>query len=66
MKFLRENENQLHSQSMLSKLQRGECNDFWKEIKALNSKKESLSLTVGGILLGRAILQTYGKIISVQ
>ena len=28
MKFLRENEDQLHSQSMLSKLQMGECNDF--------------------------------------
>ena len=36
MKFLRENEDQLRSQSMLSKLQRGECSDFWKEIKALN------------------------------
>ena len=24
------------------------CNDFWKEIKALNSKKESLPLAVGG------------------
>ena len=33
---------------MLSKLQRGECNDFWKEINALNPKKESLALTVGG------------------
>ena len=42
MKFLRENDYQLHSQSMLSKLQMGECNDFWKEIKALNPKKESL------------------------
>ena len=48
MKFLRENEDQLRSQSMLSKLQRGECNDFWKEIKILNSKKESLPLTMGG------------------
>ena len=48
MKFLTENEDQFRSQSMLSKLQRGECNDFWKEIKALNSKKESLPLTVGG------------------
>ena len=47
MKFLRENEEQLSSQSMLSKLQRGECNDFWKKIKALNPKKESLALTVG-------------------
>ena len=26
----------------------GECNDFWKEIKALNAKKESMPLTVGG------------------
>ena len=26
----------------------GECNDFWKEIKALKPKKESLPLTVGG------------------
>ena len=48
MKFLRENEDQLRSQSMLSKLQMGECNDFWKEIKALNPKKESMQLTVGG------------------
>ena len=48
MKFLRENEDQHHSLSMLSKLQRGECNDLWKEIKALNHKKESLPLTVGG------------------
>ena len=30
MKFLRENEDQLRSQSMLSKHRRGECNDFWK------------------------------------
>ena len=48
MNFLRENEDQLRSQSMLSKLQRGECNEFWKEIKALNPKKESMPLTVGG------------------
>ena len=48
MKFLRENVDQLRSQSMQSKLQREECNDFWKEIKALNVKKESLPLTVGG------------------
>ena len=47
MKFLRENEKKLRSQSMLSKLQRGECNAFWKEIKALKPKKESLRLTVG-------------------
>ena len=48
MKFLRENEDELRSQSILSKLQRGECNDFWEEIKAHNPKKESLPLTVGG------------------
>ena len=48
MKFLLENEDQLRSQSMLSKLQRGECNDFWKEIKALKPKKVFLPLTVGG------------------
>ena len=48
MKFLRENEDQLRSQSMLSKLRRGECNDFFKVIKTLNCKKESLPLTVGG------------------
>ena len=48
MKFLRENEDQLRSQSMLSKLRRGECNYFWKEIKAVNFKKESLPLTVKG------------------
>ena len=45
---IKENEDQLRSQSMLSKLQRGECNDFWKEIKALDPKKECLPLTVGG------------------
>ena len=32
---------------MLSKLQTGECNDFWKEIKALIPKNDSLQLTVG-------------------
>ena len=48
MKFLRENEDQLHSHSMPSKLQRGECNDFWVKIKALSPKKESLLLSVGG------------------
>ena len=48
MKFLRENEDQLRSQSMLSELQRRECNDFWKKIKTLNPKKESQPLTVGG------------------
>ena len=30
MKFLRKNEYQLCSQSMLSKLRKRECNDFWK------------------------------------
>ena len=40
MNFLRENEDQLHSRSMPSKLQTGECNDFIKEIKALNPKKD--------------------------
>ena len=48
MNFFRENEDKLHSQSVLSKLQRGKCNYFWKEINALNAKKESLPLTVGG------------------
>ena len=48
IKFLRENEDQLRSLSMLTKLRMGECNDFWKEIKALNSNNESLPLTVGG------------------
>ena len=33
---------------MLSKLQRGECNYFWKKIKELNPKMEFLPLTVGG------------------
>ena len=57
MIFFRENGDQIRSQSMLSKLQRGECNDFWKEIKVLNPKKEFLVI---------AMLQTYGKFISVQ
>ena len=48
MKFLRENEDQLRSQSMLSKFERGECNDFWKEIKSIQPKKKSLPQTVGG------------------
>ena len=39
MKFLRENEDKLRHQSMLSKLIKGECNDFWKEIKELNPQK---------------------------
>ena len=47
MKFLRENVDQLHSLSIL-KLQRGECNDFWKAIKALNPKNKSMPLTVRG------------------
>ena len=50
MRFLKENEDQLRTQSIPSKLQRGECNDFWKEIKALSPKKESLPITVLGIL----------------
>ena len=33
---------------MQSKLQGGECNDFWKEIKGLKAKKKSLPLTAGG------------------
>ena len=48
IKFLRKNEDQLRSQSILPKLQRRECNDFWKKIKALNPKKDSLLLTAGG------------------
>ena len=54
MNFLRENDDQLRSQSMLVKLQRGECNDLWKEIKGLKSKKDSLHLQLEE--LGRAIL----------
>ena len=46
VKFLREIEDQLRSQSKLSKLQRGECNDFWNKIKTLNPKKEFVPLTV--------------------
>ena len=52
IKFLRKNEDQLRCQSKLSKLQRRKCNDFWKEIKALNPKKKSLPLTVGGNFWG--------------
>ena len=48
MKFFRKNEDQLRSQSMLSKLRKGECNDFWKDMKGLSPKKESLPLAVGG------------------
>ena len=49
MKFLRENEEQMRSQSMLSKLRRGECNDFFNELIAPNPKKESLPLPALGI-----------------
>ena len=28
---------------MLSKLRRGECNDFWKEIKVLNSGESNIA-----------------------
>ena len=34
---------------MLSKLRRGECNDFWKKIKTLNPKKESESLPLAKV-----------------
>ena len=37
----------LHSQAILTKLQRGECKGFQKDTKALNPKKVSLPLTVG-------------------
>ena len=49
---------------MLSKLQRGECNDFWKEIKTLNPKKGPQPLTVGGTS-GDSNIANYGKIISI-
>ena len=65
MKFLRDNEDQLRSQSTLLKLRRGECNDFGKEIKTFNAKKESLPLTVGATS-GESNIATYGMIISVQ
>ena len=48
IKLLRDNEDQLRSQSMLSKVQMGKCNDFWKVIKAVNGKMKSQPLTVGG------------------
>ena len=51
MKLLSENEDEVHSQIMLSKLQRGECNDFWKKIKAHKPKKESLPF-IGEDFLG--------------
>ena len=47
MNFLRENKDLLRLSNAM-KTSRGECNDFCKEIKALNPKMESLHLTVGG------------------
>ena len=47
MKYLKENDDKLRSQLILSKLQSGECNSFCKEIKPFNPKKESWGLTVG-------------------
>ena len=46
MKFLRMRINFVPNQCFQN-FERGECNDFWKEIKALKQKKESLPLTVG-------------------
>ena len=59
IKFLRENEDQLRSQSMISKLQRENAMISGRKLKhsILRQWEE---------LLVRAILQTYGKIISVQ
>jgi len=49
LKTLRQNENQLRANALLRKIQDGSCKDFWKEIKKLNPKKESLPVSVSGV-----------------
>ena len=64
IKFLRESEDQLRSQSMQVKLQRGECNVSGRKLKHSILRRNSC-LQQWEELLG-AILPTNGKIISVQ
>ena len=47
MKFLRENGSTSFPINAF-KTSKGTCNDFWKEIKGHNPKKDSLILTMGG------------------
>ena len=46
---------------MLSKLQRGECNDFWKEIKALNQRRNPCHIQWEELLSGRVIANSVGS-----
>ena len=67
MKFLKENEGQLCFQSMLSKLQRGDCNDFWKEINGIGWSKIAIFhycvyCKFVTVILFVAISQSYTKI----
>lgn len=59
--FLRENEQQLRAQALLTKLREGKCKDFWKEIRALNPKKDSLPLTVAGVTGVDNIARVWGE-----
>lgn len=61
LKFLKQNEDQLRANALLLKLQSGRCNDFWKEIKSLNPKKESLPVTVDGISGEGNIAKLWGE-----
>ena len=36
LRFLRSNEDNLRAQALLTKLQSGDCREFWKEIRSLN------------------------------
>ena len=65
MKFLRENEDQLRSQTMLSKLRRGNAMIYGRKLKHSTLRRNPCHKQWNE-LLGKAILQTYGKIISVQ
>ena len=49
MRFLRQNEEQLRSQALLRNLQSGHSQDFWKGIRAMKPKSNTLPLTVDGV-----------------
>jgi hypothetical protein len=58
--FLRQNDQQLRAQALLAKLREGKCKDFWKEIRSLNPKKDSLPLSVAGVTGEANIANVWG------
>ena len=59
--FLRQNEQQLRAQALLTKLRQGKCKDFWKEVRSLNPKKEALPLAVAGVTGEANIARIWGR-----